>query len=645
MRRPVTRNLLLVGAVTAGVLGGAVAPAAAAGTPYARLLPGHPALFLANLDDDGGRCQAPARKIAAEAVAREAANDEEFYKKKDELAKRPDQDEAQKEYELLVKAHQVEQNLADREMAACNDASDSVVNGVQDEKDLARIRTLPWVLAPKDASGQLVVQGKGAGYVHLFLKRASGWQLVDASTRLTAAELRHGVELGIEGRDIVRDSAVWDGTADVALSVTAGEATATDHVVLKEAPVLTQLNTQRLEQVFSSLSDDPETKAWQGVVRSQAKAAGGSLKILDQSGDAWTQDIFEPAYMSMPGLGGQQQSMKVLLGSVNDSRRVGSRVIFTELAGHDVAAVHTEHVPVMEPFENDSYDSMGNLETIPATPGHSNGQIVIGGDGLDHKTGPAAEMVTMLKSQGKQDPVAVDTSWLSIGHVDEFVQFVPVPGSPRGWKAVVADPTAGLNLLRDVQKAGHGGEIMHGGLPKLEWPYDERIDQRTTNEFLADEQFVGTNTRASEKIAANLEVLQQKTGLTDADIVRIPALYTARGLDYGMLETQIRSTPAGPEHDKLVAQLHAMRDAVAEIPGTVNGLVLNAGRYVAPKTYGPTVNGKDVFATAINKAFAAIGYKVAYANDLTSVHVSEGEIHCATNTLRTTPTQGWWKKN
>lgn len=638
MRRPVSRKLLLVGFLTAGVLGGAVAPAAAAGTPYARLLTGQPALFLANLDDDTGRCQAPARKIAAAAVDREAANDQAFYKKKDELAQRPDQDEAQKEYEVLVKAHQKDQNLADREMATCNDASDSVVNGVQDAKDLARIRTAPWVGAPKDATGQLAVSQTDR--VHLFVKRAQGWQLVGPDTRLTADEVRHGVELGLEGKDIIRDSAVWDGRVDVTLTVTADGKTATNRVTLKEAPVLTQLNTQRLEQVFSSMSDDAETKGWQDVVRSQAKASGAPLKILDQSGDAWTQDIFEPAYMSMPGPGGQQQSMKVLLGSVNDSRRVGSRVIFTELAGRDVAAVHTEHVPVLDPFENDSYDSMGNLETMPATPGHPNGQIVIGGDG--HKTGPATEMMTLLKSQGAQDPVDVDTSWLSIGHVDEFIQFVPVPGSPRGWKAVVADPTAGLNLLHGVVKAGHGDEIMHGGLPKLEWPYDERIDQRTTKEFLADEQFVGTNTRAASKIAANLNTLRQH-GLTDADIVRIPALYTARGLDYGMLETQIRSTPDGPEKDKLTAQLHAMRDAVAEIPGTVNGLVLNAGRYIAPKTYGPLVNGKDIFATAITKSFASIGYQVTYANDLTSVHVSEGEIHCATNTLRTTPPVGWWK--
>ncbi|MFI5709958.1 protein-arginine deiminase family protein [Kribbella sp. NPDC051620] len=638
MRSPLARNLLLVGAVTAGVLGGAVAPAAAAGTPYARLLTSHPALFLANLDDDAGRCQAPARKIAAAAVDREAANDEAFYKKKEELAALPDKAEGERLYQLLVKAHQKEQNLADREMAACNDAADTVVNGAQDAKDLARIQVAPWVLAPKDAIGQLTVSQ--ADRVHLFVKRPQGWQLVGPDTRLTADELRHGIELGIEGRDIIRDAAVWDGRVDVTLTVTTGGKTATNRVTLKEAPVLTQLNTQRLEQVYSSLSDDPETKEWQEIVRSQAQASGASFKVLDQSGDSWTQDIFEPASMSMPGPGGRQQSMKVLLGSVNDSRRVGSRVIFTELAGPDVAAVHTEHVPVLDPFENDSYDSMGNLETMPSTPGHPNGQIVIGGDG--HQTGPATEMMTLLKSQGVQDPIDVDTSWLSIGHVDEFVQFVPVPGSPRGWKAVVADPAAGLRLLRDVVKARHGGEIMHGGLPKLEWPYDERIDQRTTNEFLADEQFVGTNELAASKIAANLSVLRQH-GLTDADILRIPALYTARGLDYGMLETQIRSTPDGPEKEKLTAQLHAMRDAVAEIPGTVNGLVLNAGRYVAPKTYGPILNGKDIFATAITKSFASIGYHVTYANDLTSVHVSEGELHCATNTLRTTPTTPWWK--
>ncbi|MET7279862.1 protein-arginine deiminase family protein [Kribbella sp. NPDC005582] len=614
------------------------APLATAGTSYAGLRTDSPrGLFLANLDDDTGRCRADARKIAADAVDREAANDDAFYKRREELEKMPDKEEAERLYQELVRTHQQKQNLADRELAGCNDAADTVVNGSRDALDLARIHTTRWPMAGKSAVGSLRVSQPNR--VHLFIKRGT-WELVTPETRLTADELRRGAELGIEGVDIIRDTAQWDGSIDVTLTVTGGGSST---VTMHEAPVLTQLNTQRLEQVITATpgDDDAEGKQWRAEASAVITKAGvpGGLRQLDLSGDQWAQDIFEPAYTSMPGPGGGPQGMKLLIGSANDDRRVASRVMFTELAGADVGGIHVEHVPV--PGENSSYDSMGNLETIPGTASYPNGRVVIGGDG---KGGSAPEMLTLLKSQGVQDPISLDTSWLSIGHVDEFIQFVPVPGSRLGWKAVVADPAAGLKLLGQVQKAGHGGDKLHGNLPPLEWPYDERIDQRTTNQFLADEQFIGTNERAAERIRANLDVLRQQAGLTEADLVRLPALYTARGLEYGMLESTISTMPDGPAKDAKVRELHAMRDGVAEIPGTVNGLVLNAGRYIAPKPFGPVVGGKDLFAEAITNAFQKIGYQVTYVNDLTSTHVSEGEIHCATNTLRDGLTNRWWTK-
>lgn len=634
------RRLLLL--ASTGALVAAPLTTAAAGTAYAVLQSN--AIFLANLDDDAGVCRVRAQKIVADAAAREAANDEAFYQRKDELEKEPDKEKAERDYQELVRSHQKEQNLADRDLAACNDAADTVVNGSRDALDLARIHTLPWATAPSEAVGALTVSVPDR--VHLFVKRAT-WELVTPDTRLSPKELRHGVELGIEGRDIVRDSAVWDGTAAVTLTVSGAGTPKSNTVTLHEAPVLTQLNTQRLQQVLTgtTFAEDTEGKQWRSEMVAALKTVGvpGGLKELDQSGDQWTQDMFEPAYTSMPGLGGKPQGMKVLLGSVNDDHRVASRTMFTDLAGADVAAVHVEHVPT--PEENNSYDSMGNLETIPPTPQYPNGRVIVGGDGYaPGKTGPASEMLTLLNSQGVQDPISLDTSWLTIGHVDEFIQFVPAPGSRLGWRAVVADPAAGLQILDQVKRSGHGNEKMHGGLPTLEWPYDERIDQQTTSEFLADTQFVETNQQAADKIQANLDVLKAKAGLTEADLVRVPALYTARSLDYGMLETEIRSLPDGAEKDTKVKQLNAMRDAVAEMPGTVNGLVLNAGHYVAPKPYGPVVNGKDLFTEAINKAFARIGYQMTYANDLTSTHVSEGELHCATNTLRDSLTNRWWAK-
>ncbi|GAA0592792.1 hypothetical protein HPO96_05865 [Kribbella sandramycini] len=634
------RRLLLLTTSGALVIGAPLTAAAAGPVPVVLRADVSHGFFLANIDDDAGVCRAPARKLAAAAVDREAANDTAFYKRKKELEALPDKEEAERLYQELVRSHQKDQNKADRDLAACNDAADTVVNGERDALDLARIRPLPWPAAPKPASGVLTVSQPDR--VHLFVKRAK-WELVTPQTRLSADELRKGVELGIEGRDIIRDAAVWDGSVDVTLKV--GDATS--KVTMREAPVLTQLNTQRLQQVITGQpgDEDAEGKQWRADAAAAIKKAGvpGGLSQLDLSGDQWAQDIFEPAYTSIPGPGGKPQGLKVLIGSANDDRRVASRVMFTELAGPDVAGVHVEHVPVST--ENSSYDSMGNLETIPSTPQYPNGRIVIGGDGFaPGKTGPAPEMLTLLKSQGKQDPISLDTSWLTIGHVDEFIHFVPAPGSRLGWRAVVADPTAGLKILDKVSKAGHGAQKLHGNLPPLEWPYDERIDQRSTNEFLADKQFVKTNERAAAAIKANLAVLRQQAGLTEADLVRIPALYTYRSMDWGMAETAIRNMPDGPEKDQKIVELNAMTDAVAEIPGTVNGLVLNAGDYVAPKPFGPVVNGKDLFAEAIDKAFAKIDYDVTYVNDLTSTHVSEGEIHCATNTLRDSLTNRWWTK-
>jgi hypothetical protein len=38
----------------------------------------------------------------------------------------------------------------------------------------------------------------------------------------------------------------------------------------------------------------------------------------------------------------------------------------------------------------------------------------------------------MLAAQGIQDPILIDTSFLSIGHVDEQIQFVPGDGPTAG---------------------------------------------------------------------------------------------------------------------------------------------------------------------------------------------------------------------
>src|SRR5690349_15467114 len=119
-----SRLLFLTGAVAAGLLGSAL-PAGAVGGPVAALhgdhLTGGSVLFLANLDDDAGRCRAKARTVAKDAVAQEAAYDDAFYQRKEELEKEPDKEKAERLYQELVRTYQRQKNAADRTMAACND--------------------------------------------------------------------------------------------------------------------------------------------------------------------------------------------------------------------------------------------------------------------------------------------------------------------------------------------------------------------------------------------------------------------------------------------------------------------------------------------------------------------------------------------
>ncbi|MGW5232767.1 protein-arginine deiminase family protein [Streptomyces nodosus] len=654
-----TRGIALAGAVSASVLGLAL-PAPAVGFPVADLVARQPVdagldlLFLANIDDDAGRCRERALTLVDQAVDREDANDDAFYEKRAELEAEPDQEKARAEWAELIRSHRWEQNKTDRDLAACNDAADDIVDGAADEADLARFRVRPWAGAPDSATGRITVPAQDAGRIRLFVHRRGGsaprgWEVVGPQTVLTAQELRHGVELAVEGREVVEDAAVWNGRTSVTLTVTADGRSDSARLGLRQAPVLMQLNTAPVQEVLRAATgeDDTYTEAFVKELDAALPAGGvhGPSRALDTKGDTWAQDIFEPAYTAVPGPDGRPHGMRILITSVNDDRRVAARTAFTELAGPDVAAVHITHVPDVN--EKSSYDSMGNLETVPPAPGMPHGRVIVGGAGFTSgPAGPAAEMLTFLRAQGMQDPIVLDTSWLTVGHVDEFVQFLPAPGSRLGWRAVVADPRAGIALLRDVQRKGHGSDLLHGGLPALKWPYDERIDQRTVDAFLADGQFTGTNDRAAERIDANLAVLRSKTGLADTDIVRVPALYTARSMDYALLESEIRGMDDGPEKAASEQRLASMRDAVAEIPGTVNGLVLNGGRYVAPKPYGPLVDGKDVFAEAITAAFRGTGYRVTYVDDLISPHISEGEIHCATNTLRDVfgaPAR-WWRE-
>src|SRR5438093_5934593 len=95
----------------------------------------------------------------------------------------------------------------------------------------------------------------------------------------------------------------------------------------------------------------------------------------------------------------------------------------------------------LSPFN--TFDSTGNLEATPPVSNKAGkkfpfGRIYFGGVGRGtQEIDP--ETREFLQKQIVQAPISIDTSWLTVGHVDEILSFVPAGGS-KGFKMLIASP-------------------------------------------------------------------------------------------------------------------------------------------------------------------------------------------------------------
>jgi protein-arginine deiminase len=499
--------------------------------------------------------------------------------------------------------------LSNAQLEACNDAQGNVVRAPE---YLAPLRTVPVDDVSDAATGGLQLVGAGKSKVRLFLKRGDTWTYVTDSTRVTAAELRAGLQLGLDGRDVIRKD--WDGRITVRFTVTDGDRTSTDEVMLRAAPVLTHHHLQRAEQalVVDGNRNDPNQRKFAREFAKEVRKAGitkPTYKFKDGS-DIWAQDFIEPGYVSMPGPGGKPRVLRMMIRSAQMDRDAGKQVF--ELRGPGVGAVQINKGRFND--QADQINSTGNLETIP--PYTDNGKSYPAGRIITGRHGSRLPAHTaFLKAQQAQDPLVLDTGWLGVGHVDEFVQFLPAD-TPRGWKIGIADPEGALALLRKAQRDGHG----HAKVFSIPRSYAQgRIP--TIDQALSDRQFLKDNAFAARKIKENLALLKRETGVTDAEIVKIPAMFESGGFG---------GSPGAQD-----------RPVIAYYPGAVNGVVLSPNTYAAPKQWGPVVNGKDILAEAVTRAYAKVGMRVRYLDDWRTHHVSAGEVHCGTNTIRAAGT-AWW---
>ena len=497
----------------------------------------------------------------------------------------------------------------DDDMAACNDAADDVINGEDDLLDLAPIVTKPWAKVPEGTTATISVSDAAAPYVRLFRKVDGDYVVFDpANDTFDEAALKAGLDIRVEGTDIVRDLDVWDGFLDLAITATQGGKTIdSDKIRMRMAPVVTPSHLETPTQVYSANVDSE----FNGELDLAGKAASLPKLYTFKVQDQWAQDYFEPAYMTMPGKDGAHV-MHVNYRSANYSKNGGlrraGRVVF-EMRGKDVGAVvafDPNHKSSM-----DTLDSFGNFETIPPYSfdgkDYPLGRVIRGKSSVYY---PDATFTKMVEAQQVQPPVYVDTAWLVVGHVDEFVTFVPA-NTPRGWALVVANPARAITMLQDMKNAGQGALVMHENKFWLD-DQGETSANKTINAVLADSQLMTATQQAQAKIDKAMTLIKAETGLGDDEIIKVPFLFES---SFGAL--------------------------VAYQPGMVNGVVLGK-HFASPRPHGPKVGGKDVFEKATEDAMATRGMTVHWVEDWDTYHRNLGEVHCGSNTRRVPSKNFFW---
>jgi protein-arginine deiminase len=494
--------------------------------------------------------------------------------------------------------------------------------------------------------------------------RAGTWKSLGSGGALSVGELRRGPRIRIEGRDAIRDRSRWNGNLRVVLRVQALGRAATDSVRFRVAPVLFQDHTMPLRRVFATKGIGPDDeneegfdlrtptvdeppvgkhtpeelarqgredyrREWRAALRRSAPHVPFEL-LPSVNSDRWMQDFYEPGYVSMPKPHGRRHTMTIVLRSATKNRgsdnpppghllRAGSRIVFSKLRGPGVGVVQAYDAKRMRAFaphnKIDTMSSTGNFEAIPpyrkGPKRFPNGRMIWGaGQGRR----PDPHFLRMLRSQGTQRPLVVDSGWLSVGHVDEFLSFVP-NHSHRGWTIAVEDPNAGIALLKRLQKEGNGGAKVFPGLFRIHGT-DAVHAARTVDDLLADSKVLDATHAAARHISGGLAKVQRATGIPDSQIIRVPTFYE-RDPEDGFLGSAI--------------------------PATVNGVPLKPGVFAAPRPHGPIIDGHDPFQAEIEKRFAKHGVRVRWVEDWYYAHLLLGEVHCTSNVLRDPSTaRPWW---
>jgi protein-arginine deiminase len=484
---------------------------------------------------------------------------------------------------------------------------DEKIQGPLKLEDLSQaiVRPVGPKILPPGCFLRLLVSEETANRIRIFDRNALGRrQLIGPGfAQATLPDVSQEIALSVEGLEY--PDANFDGLVKLDLSlVRHDEPLYRDRVIFRVAPWIMTPKTLAPTQVYVSRLKDGKNAQFIRHLKTIVEQAGAELVEIPphlNRDDQWMQDEIEIGYSQAPGI-----KIPVVFDS---PRNRGLAPLGEEwLLGQDFGYVSRSK------GEPNSLDSFGNLEVSPPVTvdgiNYPFGRMIFGGARPTAAAGRRVMSVVqdLLYAQKVQAPIKIYSDWLFVGHIDEFMTFVPAPTS-KEFKLLLASPEQCYCLLKELETVGRGNAILMKGKQLDGKPADITVSELLKNKILA-----GHNYRYQEYIDWNRAVLKKELGLDEKDIIHLPALFQPKTYS-GRAETYF--------------------------PNIINMIVLDKHLGI-PKPYGPKVEGHCQFEAYTERVLGQLGLICHFIDDWEPYFRKFGDIHCGTNTRRQPFTKKWW---
>lgn len=404
-----------------------------------------------------------------------------------------------------------------------------------------------------------------------------------------------------------------------------------DELLLETSPFILTPTTQSPKSNMVVDVGDSFSKDYIGRFVNACQAARVAPWIIhpeDASGESWIQDEIEWGYTQTA-----RHQIPVVLQMFRESRPSGLQGLAQRLVRPGVGYFEVWNYGE-DISHQGAHDSGGNLEVTPPVPGHPLGRVYFGSRAttsvpvFERRIDERFEFFFL--QQGVQSPINLRTDWLSVGHVDEVVTFLPTNGG-KTFVMLLASPRLGIELLHRMGDAADldmrywkfidRAQIpapQHSSPPKVKDLRDLKFsvgaeEPRPVYSFDEynlgiDKQIFGADHNQPDPDSIK-GIFMAELGLTADQIIEVPVLFRNEGSGWA---------------------------AGAVCPNMVN--LASMGEFcLVGEPFIPLF--KDDFGASLQR----VGLKPLWIDTWINFHVNGGNVHCSSNVVREPFNINWWK--